>query len=53
VRRFNRNKEVTTIDPTTRRNPIEEKLAISAPLDFSERKHSFQNGLNFQNTTYR
>jgi hypothetical protein len=35
VRHFNRNKEVTTIDPTTRRNPIEEKLAISAPLDFS------------------
>jgi hypothetical protein len=38
-------KEVTAIDPTTRRNPIEEKIN-GAPLDFSaNEKHSFQEWL--------
>jgi tetratricopeptide (TPR) repeat protein len=44
-------KEVTAIDPTTRRNPIEEKLAIGAPLDFSaNEKHSFQEWLKLSRT---
>jgi tetratricopeptide (TPR) repeat protein len=39
-------KEITTLDPTTTINPIEEKLAIGAPLDFSaHEKHSFQEWL--------
>jgi hypothetical protein len=39
------------IDPTTERNPIEEKLAIGAPLDFSANENILS-GMAYFRTQY-